>query len=88
VADHELNELTAAVPSGHLESYRSSADLKFGMILRSGSLKCGTLFEQYLKIVALAILLFLVLPAMLILSVVALLIARVLGVPLFSHPPP
>jgi sorbitol-specific phosphotransferase system component IIBC len=49
--------------------------------------RMGVLSEQSLKIVAVPVLLLLVLPGALILSVVALLIARGLGVPLFTPSP-
>ncbi len=83
--EHGLAELTARVPEqAELHPAPSIASLTFRRIFSGVPAKGGALLEQYARLAALACVLALLLPLLLVVTVLSLVVARVLGVPLFA----
>jgi hypothetical protein len=78
------SQIPALIATGTLPSSSSSRDPESPPIPDADSFAFAALFEQSAKIVLTALFALVLFPAMLTLSVVAILVARVLGVPLWA----
>ena len=84
--EHGLTEVPT-VPGGAFDAPRYAGEMKFNAIFKRETAKVGSLLDQCLKVAGIALGLFLVMPVLLLLSVVAVVVARLLGVPLFAPSP-
>jgi hypothetical protein len=77
-------QIPAIVATGGLQSSPGSLQLELSPIAGVRSFQFASLFEQSAKLVLTALLLLLLFPTMLTLGLLAIMVARVFGVPLYA----